>query len=179
MEGSTSRGDYAFALVIGLVDGILTALILAAGKVVESKAAIHFDDVIRVAIVASISAAFTFFVAQYSRFRHELVHAEKHLTLGSRGRLAKTQLGRAVLLESIVGSVVSGSCSFIGAMFPLLFATIWSGLSWLSIGAALVVLGLLGAILGRSAYGNAILWAIGLMSVGVVLTFVGLKLHIV
>ncbi|MGB9475742.1 MAG: hypothetical protein WCE87_11815, partial [Candidatus Udaeobacter sp.] len=93
MAGSSSRGDYGFALVIGLVDGILTALILAAGRVTAAGDVIHLSDVLRVAVVASFSAAFTFFVAQYSRFRHELVHAEKHLTLGSRGPLAKTHLG--------------------------------------------------------------------------------------
>jgi predicted membrane protein (TIGR00267 family) len=120
MAGSSSRGDYAFALVIGLVDGILTALILAAGKVVAARESIHLSDLLRVAVVASISAAFTFFVAQYSRFRHELVHAERHLTLGSRGPLVKTRLGHAVFIESIVGSVISGTCSFIGAVLPLL-----------------------------------------------------------
>src|SRR5581483_11711311 len=111
MAASSSRGDYGFALVIGLVDGILTALILAAGKVAGAGESIYLSDLLRVAVVASVSAAFTFFVAQYSRFRHELVHAERHLTLGSRGPLVKTQLGRAVLLESVAGSFVSGGCS--------------------------------------------------------------------
>lgn len=178
MARSWSRGEYVFALVIGLVDGILTSLVLAAGKVMSVGESIQLPDVVRVAVVASISAAFTFFVAQYSRFRHELVHAEKHLTLGSRGRLAKTQLGRAVFCESVLGSIVSGSCSFAGAVFPLLFAMIRPGETWLSIGAPIVALGLLGGFLGRSVHGNALLWAIGLVSIGAVLTFVGLKVHI-
>ena len=88
--------EYVFGLVIGLVDGILTALVLAAGKVLAGGQPIHIPDVMRIAVVASVSAAFTFFVAQYSRFRHELVEAEKHLALSSRGRLAKTQLGLPV-----------------------------------------------------------------------------------
>jgi predicted membrane protein (TIGR00267 family) len=178
MAGSWSKGDYVFALVIGLVDGILTALVLAAGKVIAAGASIHLPDVLRVAVVASISAAFTFFVAQYSRFRHELVHAAKHLTLHSRGWLAKTQLGRIVFREAVMGSVVSGLCSFMGAVFPLLFAMIKPGAPWLSIGAPIGALGLLGGFLGRSAYGNPLLWAIGLMSIGAVLTFVGIKVHI-
>jgi predicted membrane protein (TIGR00267 family) len=177
MLGS-SRGDYAFALVIGLVDGILTALILAAGKVVAVGDSIHFFDVLRVAVVASFSAAFTLFVAQYSRFRHELVHAEKHLTLGSRGSLVKTRLGRTVLAESVVGSFVSGGCSFVGAVFPLLFAMIQPGAAWLSLGGPMIALGLLGAFLGRSVHGNAILWAVGLMAIGLVLSFVGTKVHL-
>src|SRR5437870_2624483 len=163
MAGSSSRGDYAFALVIGLVDGILTALILAAGKVVAAGESIHLSDLLRVAVVASISAAFTFFVAQYSRFRHELVHAEKHLPLGSRGPLVKTQLGRAVFTESVIGSVISGACSFIGAVLPLLFAMIRPGATWISLGAPIAALGLLGGFLGRSTYGNTLVWAIGLM----------------
>jgi predicted membrane protein (TIGR00267 family) len=178
MAGSWSRGEYAFALVIGLVDGILTSLVLAAGKVMSVGELIQLPDVARVAVVASISAAFTFFVAQYSRFRHELVHAEKHLTLGSRGPLVKTQLGRAVFIESVIGSVISGACSFVGAVLPLLFAMIRPGETWLSIGAPIATLGFFGGFLGRSVYGNALLWAIGLMSIGAVLTFVGLKVHI-
>jgi predicted membrane protein (TIGR00267 family) len=179
MAGSSSRGHYAFALVIGLVDGILTALILAAGKVITAGESIEVSDVVRVGVVASFSAAFTFFVAQYSRFRHDLVHAEKHLTLGSRGPLVKTQLGRAVFLESVAGSFVSGACSFGGATFPLLFAMIRPGATWLSLGAPIASLGLFGGFLGRSANGNALLWAIGLISIGIFFVFVGVKLHIV
>jgi predicted membrane protein (TIGR00267 family) len=179
MAGSSSRGDYGFALVIGLVDGILTALVLAAGKVMAAGQSIRLSDVVRVAVVASISAAFTFFVAQYSRFRHELVHAEKHLTLGSRGHLAKTQLGRAVFRESVLGSLISGTCSFIGATFPLFFAVISPGALWLSLGTPIAALGVLGAFLGRSAYGNVLVWAIGLIALGVFFAIVGLQLHIV
>jgi predicted membrane protein (TIGR00267 family) len=178
MAASSSRGDYGFALVIGLVDGILTALILAAGKVAGAGESIYLSDLLRVAVVASVSAAFTFFVAQYSRFRHELVHAERHLTLGSRGPLVKTQLGRAVLLESVAGSFVSGGCSFVGAVLPLLFAMIRPGATSVSLGAPIVALGVLGGFLGRSVYGNVLLWAIGLMSVGVVLTYIGIEVHI-
>jgi predicted membrane protein (TIGR00267 family) len=178
MAGSFSRGDYAFALIIGLVDGLLTALILAAGKVVAAQESIHLSDAWRVAMVASISAVFTFFVAQYSRFRHDLVHAEKHLTIGSRGPLVKTQLGRAVLLESVAGSFVSGGCSFVGAVAPLLFAMIRPGAVWLSLGAPIAALGLLGGLLGRWVYGHVILWALGLMSIGIVLIFIGIEVRI-
>jgi predicted membrane protein (TIGR00267 family) len=179
MAGSSSRGDYAFALVVGLVDGILTALILAAGKVLTAGESIELSDVVRVAVVASISAAFTFFVAQYSRFRHVLVRAGKHLTLGSRGPLAKTQLGRAVFLESVVGSFASGACSFAGATFPMVFAMVRPGATWLSLGAPIASLALLGGFLGRSANGNALLWAIALISIGIFFVLVGTQLHIV
>ncbi|MGB9475506.1 MAG: hypothetical protein WCE87_10615, partial [Candidatus Udaeobacter sp.] len=76
------------------------------------------------------------------------------------------------------GSFVSGTCSLIGAVFPLLFAMIQPGTAWLSLGAPIAALGLLGGFLGRSVYGKVLLWAVGLMSIGVVLTFVGIKVHI-
>ncbi|MBX3024165.1 hypothetical protein KF840_04565 [bacterium] len=174
----SARGEHGFALVVGLVDGILTALVLAAGKVVASHAAVDAGDVIRVAVVASISAAFTFFVAQYATFRNRLVEAAKHLTLGSRGPLVRTQLGRAVLVESIIGSLVSGSCSFMGAVFPLLVAMALPGASWISLGGPIAALGVLGGFLGRSAEGNVLTWAMGLMSVGVLLAFVGVQVRI-
>jgi VIT1/CCC1 family predicted Fe2+/Mn2+ transporter len=106
------------------------------------------------------------------------VHAQKHLALGSRGPLAKTQLGCAVFLESVAGAIVSGACSFGGAMFPMLFAMIRPGTMWLSLGTPIASLGLLGGFLGRSANGNALLWAIGLMCIGAVLTPVGLEVRI-
>lgn len=175
---ASARGGYAFALVIGLVDGILTALILAAGKVVASHARIEVGDIIRVAVVASISAAFTFFVAQYAAFRDRLVEAARHLTLGSRGPLVKTQLGRAVLVESVLGSLVSGSCSFIGAVFPLLVAMALPESSWLALGGPIAALGVLGGFLGRAAEGNVLVWAAGLMGIGVLLAFVGVQVRI-
>ncbi len=179
MALSWLRGEYVFGIVIGLVDGILTALILAAGKVLGGSEPIQLTDVVRIGVVASVSGAFIFFVAQYSQFRHELVHAEKHLTLGSRGHLAKTHLGRTVFSEAIIGAVISGACSFVGATFPLLFVIVWSGVPWLGIGAGIVALGILGAVLGRSAYGNVVLWSFGLMSVGALIAFIGVKLHFV
>jgi hypothetical protein len=58
------------------------------------------------------------------------------------------------------------------------FAMIRPGATWISLGTPIAALGLLGGFLGRSAYGNALLWAIGLMGIGAVLTFVGIKVHI-
>ncbi|HEY7536057.1 MAG TPA: hypothetical protein VH878_08950, partial [Thermodesulfobacteriota bacterium] len=79
--------EYVFALVIGLVDGILTALTLAGGKVLNTRDSIETTLVLRISMAAALSGAFIFFVAEYVRLRGELVHAERHLNLTSHGHL--------------------------------------------------------------------------------------------
>jgi VIT1/CCC1 family predicted Fe2+/Mn2+ transporter len=170
--------EHLFASVIGLADGILTALTLAAGKVIGSHQAIEGMLALRIATAGSASGAFIFFVAQYSHLRGELVHAERHLNLTPQGRLAVTHLGRTVLQDALCGSIISGIFSFIGALFPLLLATICPLAPWVAILAALGALSLLGMGLGHVVYGNPSRWALGLLTVGIVLAGVGLGLHI-
>jgi hypothetical protein len=56
-------------LVAGLSDGILTALTLAAGKLLGPEAAMSPGLALRVALAAAVSGAFVFFVAHYAVLR--------------------------------------------------------------------------------------------------------------
>lgn len=172
------RREYAFPLITGLTDGILTALTLGAGKVFESNEPIDASLMWRLAAAAALSAAVIFFVADYARMRLELVHAERHLNLTAHGRLASTHLGRAVFYDALRGSLISGVSSFCGAIFPLLFAVLWPAVPWVAIAVSIGALGFLGAGLARSFYGNSIRWAITLMMIGAALAFAGLELHV-
>jgi predicted membrane protein (TIGR00267 family) len=168
-----------FALVIGLVDGILTALTLAAGRVVSASAPIDVSLALRISAGASLSGAFIFFTAEYARLRGDLAHAERQLMLTPRGRMAATKLGGAVFRETVTGTTISSICSFLGALLPLAMGSLIPGRSWFAIATAIFALGLLGLGLARLVYGNPFRWAVILVIAGAVLSLIGMKLHIV
>ncbi len=171
--------EYEFALVIGLVDGILTALTLAADKIVSSHELINITLALRISAATALVGAFIFFVAEYARLRGELVQAERHLNLMSHGRLATTQLGRVIFHETLRGTLISSFCSFLGALLPLMSGAVLSGPRWLPIFVAIVALVILGVGLAHSVYGSMVRWAVALIIAGIFLTAVGVKLHVI
>jgi VIT1/CCC1 family predicted Fe2+/Mn2+ transporter len=173
------RREHSFALVIGVCDGILTALTLAAGSVISSPAPLRMQLALRIAAASALSGTFVFFTAEYSKLRGELVHAERQLSLTQHGRLAATRLGRTVLIEGLEKAGISSVCNFAGALFPLALGAILPGPAWLAIAAAIVALGLLGAAIAHSVHGNHFRWVIGLMAAGGILTLAGSRLHVV
>lgn len=174
-----SRRGHAFALVIGVTDGILTALTLSAARVVGSTDPITINLALRIAAASSLSGMFVFFAAEYFHQRGGLVHAERQLSLRSGGHLAATHLGRAVFRETLWAAIVSSLCNFAGALVPLLAGALVPRHSWLAVVVGIVVLGALGVAAARSTYGKPLLWAIALMVSGVVLAAAGITLRIV
>lgn len=173
------RAGHVFALVIGLTDGILTALTLAAAKVVSSTDPITAGLALRIAAASSLSGMFVFFAAEYIHQRGGLVRAEHQLSLQSGGRLAATHLGRAVLRETLWGAALSSVCNFAGALVPLMAGALAPKRSWLAFAVGIGVLGALGVAAGRASHGRPVVWAAALMLAGGVLAAVGLKLRIV
>lgn len=176
---SLLRREHRFAVVIGLMDGILSALTLAAGRVVASPGAISVTLALQISAATSLAGTLVFFTAEYARVRGELAHAERQLNLTSKGHLATTRLGRAVLRETAAAAAISSGCNFLGALLPLLSGAVLPGPSWMAIAAAMVALGLLGAAVAHTVHGSPGRWAAVLMIAGGVLSYVGLKLRIV
>jgi len=166
-------------LTAGLCDGIQTALILAAGRVLSSGSRMSPGFILRVAAVGGISSVFVFFVGHYALLRSELTEAERQLNLASRGRLASSRLGRAALVEATQGALLASVCSFCGASLPLVVGVLVPEPRWTAIAVSLLVLSALGVLLARAVHGSPIRWAAGLFVGGVVLTFVGQKLNII
>jgi len=166
-----------FDLVAGLSDGILTALTLAAGTILNPASSISISIALRVGAFSAITGMFIFFIARYEDLRIELVEAERQLNLTSHGRFASSRLGRTVLLEAAQSALVVGSSSFCGALLPLAIGAFLPG--WVALAAALAILLLLGIFLAKVVYGNPIRWAIGLSIGGVILTYVGMRLNII
>jgi VIT1/CCC1 family predicted Fe2+/Mn2+ transporter len=172
------RREHMFALLIGVVDGILTALTLAAGRVLSVADALDSTLAFRISAASALSGALVFFVAEYARQRGELVRAERQLSLTAHGRLAATRLGRAALYDAASGAALAIICNFLGALVPLLIGVALPSVSWLAAVVAIAILGALGIGIARAIYWNPLRWAMVLMLAGALLTLIGVQLHI-
>jgi predicted membrane protein (TIGR00267 family) len=174
------RSEDLFAAVVGLMDGVLTALTLSAGKILAgSSASFTLSLALRIAVGAAASGAFIFYVAEYARLRKEIVHAERHLSLRTKGHLAVSHLGRAVIKDAARGALISCALNFLGALCPLVPAALWPQAPWAAIIVALGALALLGVGLARAVYGRPLAWAVALALAGLALVFIGIQIHIV
>jgi predicted membrane protein (TIGR00267 family) len=168
-----------FALVIGVTDGILTALTLAAARVVTSADPLTANLALRIAAASSLSGMFVFFAAEYIHQREWLARAERQLSLRSGGHLAATHLGRAVFRETLGAAVLSSACNFAGALVPLLAGAMVPEHSWLAVAVGILVLGALGVAAARATHGRMLVWVGTLMVAGIILAAIGLELRIV
>jgi VIT1/CCC1 family predicted Fe2+/Mn2+ transporter len=172
-------GQTLFFVVIGLAEGILTALTLAAGRILAPEAASMTGLAVRVGLAAGLPEAVVFFAAEYSRQQVSLLRMERQLNLTQRGRLANSRLGRQALSESVSAAVLSAGCSFGGAAIPLIVAGLLPGPSWLTIAIAVCCLALLGAGIARSLAGCKACWSAGLAVAGVLMALLGAYLGVV
>jgi VIT1/CCC1 family predicted Fe2+/Mn2+ transporter len=164
---------------MGLSDGILTALTLAAGRLTSASEPLTLGLTFRVAAAALISGAFVFFVGRYSELRGQLIHAESQLNLTVHGQFAAGRLGHAVLIEAIRAAGLSSFASFVGALFPLVVAVLIPSFRLASVVSALLVLAGLGIGLGYSLHGSYLRWSMGLVIGGALLTVAGAHLRII
>jgi predicted membrane protein (TIGR00267 family) len=168
-----------FNTALGLTDGLLTALILAAGALTGSARALTLSNAFEVAAAGGLSGSFTLFVSEYSRLRFDLSRSARELNLSSARPLVSSRLGRQVLRQALFAAFIGSACSFIGALIPLTPGALWPqavGLPLLIAGAALA---LLGGGLGWIVGGRRIVWAAALVVVGGVITAIGVSLNIV
>lgn len=168
-----------FALLLGLIDGILTVLALATGHVLQSGSTLSLTLALKVAFATSLSGACIYFFSEYSRQRQTLIHSEQELNLASHGKLATTQLGKQILQETAVGMLISSIFNFLGVMIPLSVAVMFPKIQWIAILIAIMMLVILGILIARLVFGNAWLWVSALVIAGLIVSFVGYKLHVV
>jgi predicted membrane protein (TIGR00267 family) len=168
-----------FALLLGLIDGILTVLALATGHVLQPDSPLSLSLSLKVALATSLSGSLIYFFSEYSRQRQRLIHAEKELNLASHGKLATTELGRQIIKETFIGMLISSVFNFFGVMIPLILAVVFPKIQWIAIVAALLLLFFLGLAIARLVFGNAFLWIIALLAAGIIVSIVGYKLHVV
>lgn len=166
-------------LVLGVTDGILNALTLSASAILDgAPGQLTSSLALRVGVAALVTAAFTMFVADYADRRAHLVRASKQLNLTGRGRLAETRLGKLAMRDSAIAMVVAAASSFAGATAPLIIGVLVPSASWLVLIITIAGLAVLGWLLGRLVAGRPIMWAAGMFLGGIVVTLIGLELHL-
>ncbi|MHA4820055.1 hypothetical protein ACXZ65_37540 [Streptomyces aculeolatus] len=165
-------------LVLGLIEGLLNALTLAAASLVGSGAPVTYPLAVRVGLVALTTAAFAIFVADYADRRSYLMRASRELNLTRRGQLATTRLGRLALARSLLATGIACTASFTSATLPLPAGAALPDLSWLVAVLAVAALAGLGAALGHPFAGSPVRWAATLGCGGVAVTWIGIWLHI-
>jgi hypothetical protein len=164
------------ALVLGVADGALTAVTLGAGRLVGNGPPLDADLAIRIALAATVTSAFVFFVARYSELRRSLVHAERELSMSS--HLAATALGNRALRDSAEAAGVAGCAGLPGALVPLGIGVLAAPASWVAILAALLMLAALGLSVARAVRGSSLRWAAGMVASGLALSAIGAVLRI-
>jgi predicted membrane protein (TIGR00267 family) len=166
-------------IAAGVVDGILNALILAAGHLYAHAGVSSLSLALRVGAAASLTTLFVFFVAHYAELRAELVRAEKELNLLAHGSLAASRLGQQALRKAAAGAVVAALCGLVGAAVPLSLGAFLPGPSWLVLAVTIAILGLVGGFLVRSFHGQPLLWSAFLIVGGSAVTYIGVCLDLV
>jgi VIT1/CCC1 family predicted Fe2+/Mn2+ transporter len=172
-----ARRRILFATALGFSDGILTALMLAAGRLWNGDA-VSLDLTLRIAAAGALSGLATLFLAEYARLRLEMSRAAAQLNLATPHRLISSALGRAILKEATGTALISAFCSFLGALIPLLTAPVAPGVPAAPVAAALTALAALGGTLGRVLGGQLILWALALVGVGAAIGALGIWLNV-
>lgn len=167
-------------VVAGLIDGILNALTLAAGRLAHTGGeGATFSLALRVSAAAGATTVFVFFIAHYAQLRLDLIRHERELNFTEHGRLAATHLGRRVFLKSLLRAMLAAGFSLVGALFPLLLCAIAPSPRWLGLAITIIVLSGLGALLARTIYGSPLRWGLGHFIVGIALALVGIQLDLV
>lgn len=177
--GLIARAENRLDIVAGLVDGILNALTLAAAKLIEAGGGVSLSLALRVSIAAGLTTIFVFFVAHYAELRLQLVRHERQLNMTEHGRLAASKLGQQILQESLVKAMLASLFSLVGALFPLLCCVLIPTPRWASPTIAILALAGLGALLAKTFYGSALVWAFALATFGAGMTFIGIELNLV
>jgi VIT1/CCC1 family predicted Fe2+/Mn2+ transporter len=179
VEGWIAAPERRLDIVAGVVDGILTTLTLTAAKLLGSGGeSISMSLALRVSAAAGLTTVFAFFLAHYAQLRAELVRAERELNVTRHGRLARSNLGRQILIEALADAVLAAVCSILGALIPLGLILFVPMPGWVGCALAIAILGALGAALARTFYGSPLRWGASLMVAGVALAYVGTKLDI-
>jgi VIT1/CCC1 family predicted Fe2+/Mn2+ transporter len=179
MSGRIFNRRQAFAAVLGLTDGILNSLTLAAGRLIQPQNGLSLSLMLRVGAASALAGGVVFFTAEVAQRNYELVRAGRQLNLASHGRLATTRLGHFVLMETSGATLTVIGSNFAGAIAPLLVGLTMRAYPWTPIAFAVLLLGVLGILIAHVTYRSRAWWGGGLMVAGAGLSGLGIWLHIV
>ena len=164
-----------FSIVIGLTDGMSTALLLAGSQVLGGHL-LEPGLALRVALAAGLGGALPLLAAEYARRRQNLSRAARELNLAAPGRLLRSQLGQSNVRLALRTTAMASVSGFLGALFCLLMGAYIA--PWAALAAANLAFFVMGFWLGKHLGGRALLWGLALALAADLLTLMGLFLHI-
>ena len=171
------RADVLFAILIGLIDGIATALLLAGAQIMGQRP-LGFDLILRIALAAGLGGILPLLVAEYARLRGELSHAARELNLPAPARLLRGALGRRSVWAALRSASIAACSGFIGALGCLLTSALVPNATWLTLLAANLAMFAMGWWLAHMLSGRRLMWALALALSADVMTVLGLALHV-
>ncbi|BDR91115.1 hypothetical protein [Vulcanisaeta souniana] len=147
-------------LVLGFLDSVLTTLVL--GESMRST--------IKLVIIVTVINLVTAFMAEYAEERSSLSHIERTLLM-RKGSLLRTSLHKRAIYDALIKGLIFGVVSLLGALITDLSMYIVKVL-WIPV-VPVIMLGVFGTLMSRYFRGNAILWLILYIVLGIIMSFVG------
>ncbi len=147
-------------LVLGFLDSVLTTLILG-----ESM-----HGTVKLVAVVTVINLVTAFMAEYIEERGSLSRIERYMLM-RRGSLLRTSLHRRAIYDALIKGLVFGVVSLLGALITELTMYLIRVL-WMPV-IPILMLGLFGTLMSRYFRGNAILWFILYIMLGIMMSFIG------
>ncbi|ADY00466.1 MAG: hypothetical protein ACP5GZ_00605 [Vulcanisaeta sp.] len=147
-------------LVLGFLDSVLTTLVL--GETTRST--------VKLVVIVTVINLVTAFMAEYIEERSSLNRIERSLLM-RRGSLLRTSLHRKAIYDALIKGLIFGTVSLIGALITDLTMYLIKVL-WIPV-IPVIMLGVFGTLMSRYFRGNAILWLILYIVLGITMSFIG------
>ncbi|KAA8922926.1 MAG: hypothetical protein F6Q11_02450 [Thermoplasma sp.] len=152
---------------------------MIAAAALSSSASLGVTEALRIGAGSAIVGGFSFFIAEYARLRGEVFRMSRQLAMDSPRKLMRSRIGIEITEEALEGTAIAGASGFLGSMIPLATDALLPNYHILPFAAAVIALAFLGVGLARSISGHYAVWAVGMSAVGVIMSYVGVFLHIV
>ena len=160
--------------VLGLTEGIVLALGFGARIVFVPQEVTVGNVVLNAGVLAAVvNLVMSLFTELYQQ-RAELLDIERKMVISDMGRYFHTALYRTVQLRTLSRAASYSISAFAGAAILFIPLSVVRQQPLLGLLIPLACLFGLGFYLGRQAAGNPVIWAIGMVSAGLVVTVVGL-----
>ncbi len=172
------KADHAFAISIGLVDGLITSLVIAAHAIV-SHLSLSPTVAFRIAFGSSFVGSVSFFIAEFSKLSKDEFRVAKILKPGRKSPTIMKNLTEKLIIEALYGGTASFAMGFVGASVPLFTYSLLNNSEIFTLGCSYLALALFGVYTSKITGGSYIKWMAGLIFLGVLMTIVGSILRIV
>lgn len=168
---------HLFPTILGLTDGIITALIFTSG-LISGHSRIPLQLIIKFSLGSSIISAFSYFIAKYSELREELIDTSIRLDPSSPLHLLKGRQGILIMMEAVTEAGISVASGFFGAFITMFPSFLFPGVGHVSIISAIIILGVLGSLISRSLEGGWVRWSVTFVLIGISASLMGIYLNI-